>query len=327
MALAPEVRAQTLKRLDAFMVCGAKLNVRACGSCDGVRAGSGTFEGTVTCKTKMCPFCAWVRAKRVGEFFERAFDVLDHPGHQWQQITVTFPYDPSEDITVADLRSRAIRAGRVASYLWKVELKQDGAGMYRHVEVSARGHVHLNIVYFGPMLDMTALTHQVQTSAHAEVVGSIHTQPIDWVHRPVKGTKGFRESADDPRGSKEGLKRAAEYIAKGMEFGGGTNDEEFLSDQAHVRTVDSTLVVRWDLATRGVKLASKAGVLYGLKLVETADVEPHEDIDDADKPCACCGVVGEWRTVRMRTDQYVLACHELGQKALVFGTWKPPPPD
>lgn len=323
-------RDRLLKRLEAFMRCGSRVNVRACGACGSVRSGSGTFEGTKTCKVKACPFCSWVRAKRVGEFFEQAFDLLDTPGYRWQQVTVTMPYDPAEDATVADLRSRAIQAINVGRFLWKVELKQEGAAAYRHVEVSARGHVHLNIIYFGPPLAIVALEHQVQTSAHADVTGAIHTQPIDYAWRGKKRGemgRGHREYTDDPRGSKEGLKAAARYAAKGMDFGAGTGDEDFLADQAMVRTVDPVLAARWDIATLGLRLSQKMGAVYGLKLTETADVEPHVDLDDSEVSCGCCGVVGDWLTRSVRTDRYMLECHRLGGRALVAGTWRGPPPD
>jgi hypothetical protein len=307
------------------MGCGSKVMVRSCGACGSARSGSGTYEGTKSCKVKACPFCSWVRAKRVGDFFGRAFELLEHEEHRWQMAVVTFPYDPEADATVADLRARAIRAGRVGSFLWKAELKQEGAGLYRHTEISVRGHVHLNLLYFGPPLDQTALEHLVQTSAHADDVGSIHLQNIDYVHRPKAGTKGFREAAEDPRGSQEGLRRAAEYIAKGMDFGAGTGEEAFLADQARVMTIDPILAARWDIATLGVRLSQKSGALYGLKLTETTDCEPHEHVDDSDTTCGDCGVVGDWRTTSMRSDRYILGCHALGVKALVSGRWIPPP--
>lgn len=304
--------------------------VRSCGGCGDVREGSGTFSGTTSCKTKACPFCCWRRAKEVGDFFDLAFRAVDHPGYRWQMVTVTIPYEPAEAATVEDLRRRAHRAGKVGAFLWKAELKQDGAGMYRHVEVSKRGHVHLHALYFGPPLDHVVLERLVQTSAHADTVGSIHVQAVDYVHRPREGTKGLREVSDDPRGSQEGLKRAARYISKGLDLGGGTHEESWMADQSLAATVDPRLAARWDIATYGMKLSQRYGCLVGLDLdaEPQADEEsPQEPEEDDDVVCTGCGCVGDWHTVAVRTDEYILSCHAKGQKALAAAKWRPPPDD
>ncbi len=300
--------------------------VRSCGACGSVRGGTGTYEGTHTCKTRGCPTCAWVRAKRVSEWMGKAFDKLDHRGHRWHMVVMTFPYDPDdpEDLSVEGLRSRVQLAARSVKYLWQHELKVPKAGCYRTIEVSVRGHVHANLLYFGPPTNSYVLESVMQTSAHEDLdrIGSIHVQDVAY----APAGKGRRNHATDPRGSREGLERAAKYISKGVCHGGGNSDEEYLSNQCFVRTTDPELVARWEVATYRTQLTQKMGALRGLKLDEDGK-KPHEDVDDSDVACGGCGVVGEWGSKVTRAEEYVFDCHTLGIPALVTGNWKERPPD
>ena len=297
--------------------------VRSCGSCDSPRLGTGTYEGTHTCKTRGCPSCAWVRAKKVSEWMGEAFEFLNHPGHRWHMMVVTIPYDPRDpdDLEVKALRARARLAAKAVRYLWNHELKVEGAGAYRTIEVSEKGHVHANVLYFGPVTDSTVMESVVQTSA-LRGVGTIHVQDIAY----APAGKGKRIYSDDERGSREGLENAARYISKGVSHGAGHCDEDYLADQAFVSTVDPVLVARWEIATYRMHLTQKMGELRGLELEED-DGKPHEEIEDSHVSCECCGVVGDWRSKPVRADEYILDCHIAGTPALVTGAWEPRPPD
>jgi hypothetical protein len=315
-----ETRRVQEKRLDEFMRCGQVLLVRSCRKCGGDREGSGTFEGTRTCKCRACAACAWVRARRTSELMERAFDQV-HGGsdYRWQMVVVTIRYDPEDDddLSVAALRSRALLAGRVAKRVWKERLKKPDAGMLRSIEVSKRGHVHLNLIYYGPGIEKD----EFEDAARAVDcrVGFCDIQDLDCDPAPKKD----RQKCLDPRGSKLAVKAAARYAAKGLESGRGGNDEDWLAGDRTARVVDPVLAARWEIAVYRLKLLQRYGKLRGLELDEHGREGECRHEDDEKVACRRCGAVGAWRTQSRKAETWIQACHDRGSPALEGSTWKP----
>ena len=289
--------------------------VRQCGGCGVDRAASGAFNRS--CKTRSCPTCSWARSSERGEFLGSAFDLLTGPSdYAWRYIVLTIPYSPrdEEDLTAVALRSRTLLAAKLGKGLWKTLLKKPDAAMYRAIEVAHRGHVHLNLLYFGP--SVTKLQVEVAAAAVDCRAGSANVQDVD--HEPAtrqqwarfrKGTK-----AKDSRGSKESLKRLARYITKGMESNKGIFDEEWLGGDNIASTIDPVLAARWEIATYRLQLVQRYGALRRLK-VEKYD---HVALQEQDEEVACggCGTVGDWRSVARNTEDWIQRCHDVGWKAL-----------
>lgn len=246
-----------------------------------------------------------------------AFDLLGGPSdHAWRFIVVTIPYDPGdgEELTAAALRSRSMLATKLGKGLWKKLLNKPGAGMYRTVEVSARGHVHLNLIYFGPAVSKRQV--DLATAAVDCRAGWCSVQALD--REPATGQQWARyqkgDKAADSRGSKESLKRAARYASKGMDSNKGTFDERWLGGDNVASTIDPRLAARWEVATYRLRLVARYGALYGLKVGKHDHVALQEEDDDV--ACGGCGCVGDWRSVPRNSEDWIQRCHDAGWKAL-----------
>lgn len=204
----------------------------------------------------LCPTCSWVRQKKAEDFIEAAYDALGTPGYVWQEIVVSILYDVKDpaEYEVAALRERVGIAQQVRRGVWDELLDQPGAGATYTIERGHGrgrqhgGHVHLNVVYFGPAMTKDAVTRAAR-AAHARA-GRVSVKRID--HDP-----GGKESGDT-RGSKAGVKRVAKYVTKG----GAT-----LHYDERVRIADDralTLDVRFDIASRGTQLGQRLGSCRGV---------------------------------------------------------------
>lgn len=335
------------KRLEGFKTCGKAVSVRRCDGCGMARGGSGTFRGTRTCKTKACPVCSRLRAQRYSEWVESAWGALEVvEGYSWHWLTLTTKYDPysEDDCSWEALRVRARACATSSSKVWEKLLSSGpGTGALRTIEVSRRGMVHANLLYYGPTLDLAkveALTQKV-----SPVMGHAH---LEKVSRNVIGKKGDRKKApkkreeefeedEDPRGSLEGLKKVAKYISKGLDHecrSMDLQDEDWVTGETVLVTASPLLAARWEFATYRMHLAQRYGALRGLELDEHGEDSKPENEDDAHVACSCCGTVGEWRTSFVATDRWFRECHQRGIKALhatpetwSSRTWHDPPPD
>jgi hypothetical protein len=311
------------RRLEEFLKCGQVVLVRTCGECGHDREGSGTFEGTRTCKCRACASCGTIRARRVGEFMGEAYDRLrGDNGYRWQMVVITIRYDPEDekDLSARGLRSRALLAEKAAKRAWEKVLKARGAGMLRSIEVSHRGHVHANLIYFGPPIEKDELDEVV--TADDCRVGYTKVQALDCDPAPKKE----RVPSDDPRGSRKAVEAAARYVSKGLESRKGSNSEDWMAGEMTARCVDPVLAARWEIASYRLHLLQRYGALRGMKLEEHGkeeDESGHED--DGHVKCAVCGAVGAWKSVFRRTDRWLAWCHARGSPGLAKSTWKPPP--
>ena len=297
------------KRISTFESCGRSVRVRTCTCCGTDRCSSGTFAGTRTCKCRACPTCSWVRARKVERFFETAVELVPEvDGYEWQFVVLTTKYNPRdhEDVTREALRSRAMLACRTGGRAWEKALRAPGAGMFRVVECSPRGHVHVNLIYYGPIVDKSKLGEALQTldprcgSTHSKVIQS------EGNRLPKKGQ----------------VARTAKYAAKGMEEGGGSFwDEDWLSEQRTGKTVAPELAGRWELAVSRLQLTQRYGSLRGVKY--DADDYSAEPDADALTMCEGCGTVGEWKDSIRNTVDWIRYCHDRGKAALRGSRWHP----
>lgn len=303
------------KRLNEYLRCGETVMVRQCDGCGTNRAGSGAFNRS--CRTRTCPSCSWARSSEVGDFFESAFELLGGPSdYAWRFIVITIPYNPGkeEDLTAASLKSRIMLAAKLARGVWKKLLKGPGTGMRRTTEVGAQGHVHVNLIYFGP----SVTKRQVDVAAAAVDCRAGWSSVQDINRNPATKQQWARyqkgDVADDSRGSKESLKRVARYAAKGMESNKGMFDEKWLSGDNIGSTIDPVLAARWEVAAYGLHLSRPYGVLHGLKVEKRDHVALQTQ--DEDVECGGCGSVGTWRSVPRETESWIQSCHDIGYKAL-----------
>lgn len=309
--LSPVGKRAQEKRLDSFMRCGSHVLVRVCGGCGGGREGSGTYEGTRTCKTRACPTCGWIRARRQGRDVGRAFDLLRprEPDWRWQLMVLTMRYDPADPkaTSVAGMRRRAMEAIRYGRKVWQAHLKVPGAAALRTVECGSKGHIHVNFVYFGPPIDQDEL-ERVAGAVDCPSAGRVYVTKLD--HDP-----GSDQASSDPRGSRKAAERAAAYIAKGVEHGAGAWQEGWLAGDMTATTIDPRLAAKWEVASYRLQLQQRFGALRGLP--EPPEVEPEQPpLDDAETACGGCGTVGQWRSVAVRAEDWTMACRARGLRAL-----------
>lgn len=293
------------KRISTFQSCGRSVLVRTCTCCGTDRCSSGSFAGTKTCKCRACPSCAWVRARKVEDFFESAIEVIPEvEGYEWQFVVLTTRYNPRDpqDVSREALRSRAMLARRMGRRAWEKVLKARGAGMFRVVECSPRGAVHTNLVYYGPPVDKDQL--EATLAAFDPRCGSINAQPI---------------RARGKRLPKKGqVARTARYAAKGMEKGSFW-DEDWLSGGKWGKTIAPELAARWELAVTRLQLTQKYGVLRSLDF--RASDYSYEPENDSEIVCESCGAVGEWKSSARNTVEWILYCHDRNKPALRGSKW------
>ena len=313
-----------LKRAEALRTCGQTVDVRQCGDCDMARSSSGRF--TKTCKSRSCPVCSQTRSTNIAEFLETAYDGIPAAdGYRWQFLVLTTKYDPADDddVEIAALRSRALLAAKLARVAWKT-LGVPGAAMLRTTEVSARGMVHANLVYYGPPVDKDEL--DAELAAVDCRAGRCNVQTLD--SDPVLGQPGKSVKSNDPRGSKSAVKRAARYAAKGVAakragkttYGPTAPGEGWLGEQEMAVVIDPRLAVRWEIAAYRLQLTQRYGALRKLDLDEDAQPLPE---DDSKTACGGCGVVGHWKWARCNTETWVRMNHDRGHAALQGSSWTP----
>lgn len=307
------------------MRCGHLVTVRSCGACDEDRPGSGSYAyGVQTCKTRACVSCAWVRARNTADLMERAFDVVEsRDGYRWQYVTITTKYDPyqPDDLTRAALRSRAMLCAKLGRRAWDKQLNVRGAGMLRTTEVSERGMVHANLIYFGPPVDKEALDELLKAVDCR--AGFCKVMALDWdpvVERDECGRKQHkRVKSEDPRGSKEAVKRASRYASKGLKHKKEhTSNESWLAGDQTAVVVDEELAARWELAVYKLHLTQRYGALYSIDYDEHASIAPDSDDHVA---CEKCGVVGEWKSVLRKAESWLQWCHDQGKPGLERSRW------
>jgi len=154
-------------------------------------------------------------------------------------------------------------------------------------------------------------------------MGHAHVETINKRSAKVPRQKGKRQKMEvddaDERGSREGLRRVAKYISKGLDHESRYEDlydEDWVTGQRGVRCCDPRLAVRWELATYRMHLVQRYGKFRKLALDEHGENQPPDNERDEDVSCVSCGTVGNWKRGFRSTYEWFAECHEFGVKAL-----------
>lgn len=315
--LLPEVdkvtRERFERRVKELYRCGKTVAVRTCSCCGEDRPESGSFAGSKrTCRWKACPYCSWTRAKKVGEFYQRAAEeVQGKPGDQWQMLTITTRYNPRNpaELTWQALRSRSRLVLKAARVLWQKVFKKAGAAMFRSIECSMRGHVHCHLLYLGPEVDAKALTDLLQVKVGGSI-GYLYVKTIE-------------VGDEDDLGNTLPIQigRTAKYMAKGT-FGYGTETMEgWFAFEENAKCINPRLAARWEIATYKLRMTDRYGELRGVSFSE-ADYK-YVPPDDSKACCQHCGVQGEWETAYRRAEVFIQDMHIAGHRAMEGSSWVP----
>jgi hypothetical protein len=300
-------------RLGEMARCGKRVSVRTCECCGEDRPQSGSYAGAKrTCKSKACPSCSWVRAKKVGEFYERAGEEVTGPdGHVWQMLTVTTRYNPRDpaEVTWQALRSRARLVLKAARALWQKPMKAPYAAMFRSIECSMRGHVHCHLLYLGPEVDAKELTDFLQQRVSRDL-GYVYSKTLE---------VGDNDEAGNLLPIQVG--RTARYMAKGTFGYASKTNEGWLAWEESTECIDPKLAARWEVATYGLRLADRYGALR--KVAFSASDYSYTPPDDSRTQCDCCGAVGHWGTSYRRAEVFIQDMHIAGKRALEGSSWVP----
>lgn len=300
-------------RVKEFERCGDKVVVRTCECCGEDRAGSGSFAGsTRTCTWRACPYCGWVRAQKIGEFYEKVGENVDIPdGYVWQKLTVTTRYAPwsHDDVTWQALRHRARLVLKAVKKLWEKKLKVTGGGMFRSIECSARAHVHGHLLYLGPPVDSKELTDFVQKEVSREL-GYIYAEDL-------------KPGDQDETGNwlPTALKNVSKYMAKGACNFSSDDKEEWFAGMGNAECIDPRLAARWEIAVYKMRLMDRYGALRGLDFSESD--YSYEPPDDSKTACSHCGTVGKWKSSYRTAYLWIQDMHEAGKQALEGSGWQP----
>jgi hypothetical protein len=261
-------------------------------------------------------------------FMDQAYDaVAPVNGYKWQFLVLTSQgFDPTnpDHVTAEFIRERIFLMQKLAKGAWAF-LKAPGAAMLRTTEISQRGMVHANLIYYGPTIDkrkLNAALAAVDCRAGTERAMSVENLDYD----PVPGQPGKRTISKDPRGSKSALKRAGKYAAKGIaaQKPGKTKPVEhpgegWLGGEDAVLVIDPRLAARWEIACYRLQLSQRYGALRKLKFDEDA---PQVPADDSSTKCSRCGSMGHWHWSHRNAERWIQECHALGEPALQGSDWQ-----
>jgi len=283
--------------------------------------------------------CARLGARKTGKLLRRAFENLDTPGHHWQLLTLTVPYDARDDdgdLSVQGIRKRIELCSEATRKLWRKQLKAPGAAMRRAIQCSKRGHVHMHCTYFGPTVDKDTLSvNALDCSLGAQVDVRRLDHAPDGSKRRYRGYQkkdfdaGEGKPPEDPRGDVEAVVAAGKYAEKGIEQGDAFMDESWQAGEISAVTADPRLVARWELAATGLHLNQSFGALRNLPETTDEEIEQEAKVEVAKAidfhPCGGCGVVGEFEPTTVPTHEYLHYSHDNNRPAYFKSRWQPPP--
>ena len=309
--------------------CGSTVSVRTCTCCGEDRQESGSYAGAKrTCKARACPYCSWVRARKVGEFYEKAGEELEGlPGYKWQMLTITTRYNPRAhgDVTWQALRSRAKLCLKAAQVLWKRLGRAPKVAMFRSIECSMRGHVHCHVLFLGPEVDADEITTYLQQKVGAGL-GYVYASTLDGDdgggggnHLPPRAEE--EEVATRRSSLAVAVGRAAKYMAKGTTGYVVQSNEGFLGMEEGAKTIHPVLAARWEIAVYGMRLTARYGLLRGVDFSE-GDYS-YTPPDDSKVACSKCGAQGRWETSYRKAEVFIQDMHADGKRALEGSGWVP----
>lgn len=253
-------------------------------------------------------------------------------GWAWHFMTFTTRYNPYDeaDLTWQALRGRARGIGRSIKAVWNELLKVEGAGLVKTVEISNHGHVHAHVLYYGPSLaDETTGGETSELVAEAvSNIGKVTRARMEAIARGAFRGAGYiyskplADTSTEAVITEDRVAAMAQYMAKGIKASRYAFNEDWLSGQWSVMTIDPRLAARWEIACyKKIRLTERYGFLRGLEHAESTPTA--EVYNDGQKPCEHCGEIGKWETRFVQTEPYVNDCHWKGKAGMRRSTWVP----
>jgi hypothetical protein len=266
-----------------------------CNGCSAVNVASGTL--IATCGLRVCPVCARRRTQRLRRRLLLAWKHRQKDRRaSLYFLTFTLRYDPSDpaDVTVDALMKRRelLLAGWMS--VWRQYLKPRSHAAVRAVEVGGSGAVHLHVLYYGLRPDVNDVRLRWMFK-----VGDSPMIDVQYVRRPEKG-----------------ILELAKYVTKGA----SPAKADVLGGRPG-GFMDPRLAVRVEIAFSGDRLIQCYGDWRKMDVDadEPDDDECVEDRELAHAACPHCGLVGDWRTVTLYTDEWLARYARLPDGS----PWKP----
>ena len=321
------------RRRAGYRRCGEWIEVERCGGCGEGREASGTFVGVKrSCRCRSCPSCSWSLAAGISAWLQRRFEATaPMDGYRFRYLVLTLQAT-GEAPGVESLRGDVCVATRLCKAAWKVLGAAEGAGAYRRTEISRTGNVHVNIIYWGPRVDLEVLRAKL-LEASPRRAGWVWAMDID--RSPNAKNRWGGNRVKDPRGSKAGLKRVVEYVCKGLDHGAENRrlafDESWVANEKGRHGLMSPrLAAMWEMASYRQQLGQRFGSFRGgqdpERIVEDPEVAEEKRTKAAEtRSCDHCGEVGNWVTQVWPTQRWISYCHGRGKAAMRGSYWKLPP--
>lgn len=232
---------------------------------------------------------AHAAAARVALAEREAKAVAELPRWRWKLVTISLAWKPLDatEYTPARLRQRAAAAVEAWRRAWDAGARAGGlAAATVRVELSARGHVHVHVLYRGPYIAQK------------------------WWAKVCGGIVDVRTINPGPDG--DGMREAVKYTLKLPTTSAARWVAGESCDAPH-----PTLAASWCIATRNVQLVRHLGVMRDAIAAEQVTPAPSEG-DDAGPRCASCGAgIGHTEAVMVST---VAVARYLGPRWSTSGT-------
>lgn len=317
------------KRAAEFRQCGRWMITYKCQGCGELAPGLGLLKSS-KCHLRICPSCERARGRRLAtSLVERMAtlprEVCRRDGQTvkvgpkfWTFTTKYDPTDPAE-VTPDALSLRVSGLLDALAKLWVRQFRPMGfIAMFVRTELGNAGAVHAHAILWGPFVP-------------ERTVDAINAKGARFYER-------FGHSA--PRAARE-VNGIAFELAKYCTKSPGSKSEDWLAGRQRP-CMDPELAVRWEIATARMHLQRSYGAFRSISQdeEETADTETVTEEEtgsetvrssEARSPeerqrtlsCPCCGLVGRWQQVEVRTESAIRALHARGFAALWGSRWKP----
>lgn len=184
---------------------------------------------------------------------------------RWRLVTVSPPWDPrrGDAYSVAGLRARLADLRARCETVWSHALAVGGlAGATLRVELSALGHVHAHVLYYGPF----------QHAKHLSRLAGCHVD-----------VRELRAQGDDLRAMRRAVVEATKYALKAPS---GLR-QQWVAGESW-RVVHPELAAAWIVATRDQQLVTHRGTMRDAIAAELACAPPTPADGPAELKCARC---------------------------------------
>jgi len=184
---------------------------------------------------------------------------------RWRLVTVSPPWDPrrGDAYAVEGLRARLADLRARCETIWSHAMSVGGlAAATVRVELSALGHVHAHVLYFGPY----------QHARHLSRLAGCHVD-----------VRELRAQGDDLRAMRRAVVEATKYALKAPS---GMRQQWVAGERW--RVVHPELAAAWIVATRDQQLVTHRGTMRDAIAAELACAPPPPAEGPATLTCARC---------------------------------------